>query len=46
MKAEHSMLLGEVAYVLSENGMGIKFTTTAPNDVALIEEWLRQETRF
>ena len=28
---------GEVAYVLSENGIGIKFTTTAPNDVALLE---------
>ena len=37
---------GEVAYVLSENGMGIKFTTTAPNDVELLEAWLRQQTKF
>jgi hypothetical protein len=37
---------GEVAYVLSENRMGIKFTTTAPNDVALLEAWLRQQTKF
>jgi hypothetical protein len=37
---------GEVAYILPENGMGIKFTTTAPNEVALLEEWLRQQTKF
>jgi hypothetical protein len=37
---------GEVAYVLSENGLGIRFTTTAPEDVALLEEWLRQQTKF
>jgi hypothetical protein len=37
---------GEVTYVLSEKGMGIKFTTTAPNDVELLEAWLRRQTKF
>jgi len=35
---------GEVVSVQSENGMGIKFTTTAPNDVALLQVWLGQQT--
>jgi PilZ domain len=33
---------GEVVSVQSENGMGIKFTTTAPNDAALLQVWLGQ----
>jgi hypothetical protein len=37
---------GEVAYLLPENGMGFRFTTTTPEDVALLEEWLRQQTKF
>jgi hypothetical protein len=37
---------GEVAYVLPERGMGIRFTTTAPEDVALLEAWLARQTKF
>jgi hypothetical protein len=37
---------GEVAYALPENGMGFRFTTTSPEDVALLEESLRQQTKF
>ena len=37
---------GEVAYILPENSMGFRFTTTTPEDVALLEEWLRQQTKF
>ena len=37
---------GAVLYVLSENGMGIRFTATAPADEELLESWLRQRTKF
>ena len=37
---------GEVAYVLPERGMGIRFTTTAPEDVAVLESWLNQQINF
>jgi hypothetical protein len=33
---------GEVVYVSPESGMGIRFITTAPEDVAVLEAWLRQ----
>jgi hypothetical protein len=31
---------GEVVSVQSQNGMGIKFTATEPNDAALLQVWL------
>jgi hypothetical protein len=37
---------GEVIYVLSENGMGIKFAATAPDDAKLLEVWLWHPTKF
>jgi hypothetical protein len=33
---------GEVAYVLFEKGVGIKFAEVAAEDAALLEAWLRQ----
>ena len=36
---------GEVVYVLSENGMGIKFAATAPDDEELLEVWLWQPAK-
>ena len=33
---------GEVVYVLSEEGVGIKFAEVAAKDAALLEVWLRQ----
>jgi hypothetical protein len=33
---------GEVVYVLSEKGVGIKFAEIAAKDAALLEAWLRQ----
>ena len=33
---------GEVVYVLSEKGVGIKFAQVAAKDAALLEAWLRQ----
>ena len=37
---------GEVVSVSSKNGMGIKFTLTTPNDAAILEHWLGQQTIF
>jgi hypothetical protein len=37
---------GEVAYALSEGGMGVKFTVTVPKDVAILEAWLSKQTEF
>lgn len=35
---------GEVAYILSEKGMGITFTLATRKDEALLEAWLRHIT--
>jgi hypothetical protein len=37
---------GEVVSVQTKNGIGIKFTATAPNDVALLQVWLGRPTKF
>ena len=37
---------GEVVSVEAKNGMGIKFTRTAPDDVELLQVWLGQDSDF
>ena len=44
-KGQKFTVLGKVAHAVASKGMGISFTSTQPNDDAILEKWVEQLRR-